>query len=750
MFRPNLDYSTLLRYLFSLLLLAQIPSEISAQEVNQTVSQATLANAIEEAPIIDGEVLGEELWQQIQPVGELTQQQPNFGEAPTEKTEVRIAYTPKVFYVSVICYDSEPEKLVVSDARRDASLENTDAFLLLIDTYHDGQNGFIFGTGTNGLEYDAQVTNEGQGNFSQNRQQRGVIGGFNLNWDASWEVKTQVGEFGWSAEFAIPFRTIRFNSGKNQTWGLNFRRNIRKNNQIAYWAPIPFMLDLNRISLAGDLNGLNLQNPGNLKAIPYVLGQATRDLGSNSEETDWKLRPDVGGDIKYSVTPSLTLDLTINTDFAQVEVDDQQINLDRFNLFFPEKRPFFLENAGQFTMGSPGEVDLFFSRRIGLDNNRQVVPIIGGGRLSGKINKTNVGFLSMFTEETGSLADSSLSPANNFSVVRVNHEFAARSAIGAGFVSRQGMSGLEDDFNRTYAVDGRWGLGKKAQLTGFYARTQSPGDNQGAHSYRFQAGYNWDGWILNGAVTEVGEAFNPEVGFLLRESFRKFEALVFKNIRAKSGNKFRFLENRPHVSYRGYWGLDGFHQTGFLHVDNHWVWKSGFEIHTGINFTREGLQQPFEIFPGVTVEPGTYDHSEAQLVMFTNGSKPVSFRYFGIYGGQFGGSRALSSFTLGLRAGNKFNSEFNYSRNDFNLPGGKFNADIFRARLSYNFTPLIFLQGLIQYNGRDDIWATNIRFGVLQQSNTGLFVVLNDIRGNDAFNNRSITIKYSRLFDVVK
>ncbi|MEK7256228.1 MAG: DUF5916 domain-containing protein, partial [Bacteroidota bacterium] len=346
---------------------------------------------------MDGEVLSDPAWQPVVPLAELTQNQPNSGQPASEKTEIRIGYTASTFYLSVVCHDAEPERLVVSDSRRDADLESTDAFLFILDTYHDGQNGFVFGTNPIGIEYDAQVDNEGQGNFGNVRQQGVVIGGFNLNWDASWTVKTKTGDFGWSAEFAIPLRTLRFRSGDNQTWGVNFRRNIRKTNEIAYWSPIPIEFDLKRLSLAGELTGLNLSSPGNLKIIPYVLGQVSKNYEEPDAETEFK--PEFGGDVKYSITPSLTLDLTYNTDFAQVEVDEQQVNLDRFNLFFPEKRPFFLENAGLFSVGSPGEVDLFFSRRIGIGEGGGLVPIIGGARLSGKISRTNVGLLSLFTDD---------------------------------------------------------------------------------------------------------------------------------------------------------------------------------------------------------------------------------------------------------------------------------------------------------------------------------------------------------------
>ncbi|MDH5608620.1 MAG: carbohydrate binding family 9 domain-containing protein, partial [Cyclobacteriaceae bacterium] len=362
-----------------------------------SIRPETTATAIEIGPAIDGEVIGDELWQSIAPLTALIQTQPNAGDPVSEKTEIRLAYTPFTLYVSVVCYDTEPEKLVVSDSRRDAALANTDAFLFILDTYHDNQNGFVFGTNSIGIEYDAQVDNEGQGNNNANRQQGGVIGGFNLNWDGSWEVKTNVGSYGWSAEFAIPFKTLRFRAGENVTWGANFQRIIRKRNELAYWSPLPIQFDIKRLSLAGDITGLNLKNPGNLKVIPYLLGEASTDYLAIDPVVDPRFA--AGADLKYSITPGLTLDMTYHTDFAQVEVDDQQVNLDRFNLFFPEKRPFFLENAGLFSIGSPGEIDLFFSRRIGLSEDGSRVPIIGGARVSGKIDKTNLGALSMFTEE---------------------------------------------------------------------------------------------------------------------------------------------------------------------------------------------------------------------------------------------------------------------------------------------------------------------------------------------------------------
>ncbi len=734
----------------------------------------TSATAIDSDPVLDGDVINDEFWSSIQPITDLVQVKPDNGQPVSERTEIRIAYTPRTFYLSAVCYDSEPDKLVVSDPRRDAPLDGNDSFLFILDTYNDGQNGFLFGTNSIGVEYDGQVDNEGQGNFNQNRQQSGVIGGFNLNWDASWEVVTEVGDYGWSAEFAIPLRTLRFNSGE-QSWGINFQRNIRKTNEIAYWAPLPIQFDLKRLSLAGDIDGLDLRNPGNLKVIPYALGRVERNY--EIADSDTELDGEFGADIKYSVTPSLTLDLTYNTDFAQVEVDNEQVNLDRFNLFFPEKRPFFLENAGQFSVGSPGEVDLFFSRRIGIGDEGQIVPIIGGARLSGKINNTYVGLLSMFTEDI--TASDVAIERNNFSVARVNHQFAQRSFVGAAFMSRESLGGLKEgvtptntnEFNRTFAVDGKLGLGKKAQLSGFAAKTNTPGITGKDYSFKFQSNYSWNGWILNAAYTEVAENFNPEMGFLFRSAFRKPEFLIFYQFRAKEGNKLNFLEFRPHISYRGFWNFDGFQETSFLHIDNHWVWRNGFEVHTGINITTEGVVEDFDISrgsedPGVIVPADTYDHAEAQIVVTSNPSKNVYVSTRHILGGSFGGDRQIHSGTLGVRLGDKFSSEYSVQYNDFKLPGGDFEATVLGARISYSFTPRIFVQSLIQYNSVAEITSANIRFGWLQQANTGLFVVFNQSNfGGEVVNpigepyinsfnygvlNRSFTIKYTRMFDVIR
>lgn len=729
---------------FVVLALLSVFFASSQQTPTQSNKPTYFATELETDPQVDGEIINDPLWQNIPAITDLVQIKPNYGEAVSERTEVRVAYTSTTFYVAVVCYDKNAKGIVVSDSRRDADLNDEDSFLFIIDTYHDRQNGFLFGTNAQGMEYDAQIDNEGKGNNNANRQQGGVIGGTNLNWDATWKVRSQLGDYGWSAEFAIPFRSLRFAPGKDKTWGLNFQRNISKNTETAYWTSLPLGFDMKRLSLAGNLSGLNLRNPGNLKLIPYVLGQYVNDKSVSPNETDTHF--DAGADIKYSVTPSLTLDLTYNTDFAQVEVDDQQVNLDRFNLFFPEKRAFFLENAGQFGVGSPGEVDLFFSRRIGIGEDGSLVPIIGGARLSGKVGQTNVGFLSMFTDDVGE-ADIE---KNNFTVARVNHNFGGtRSSLGGIFVNRAGLGEMDDDYNRVYAVDGKWGIGNKATINGFMAKSVTPGIESGDHAFKILGNYEWSGWNINAGYTEVGEGFNPEVGFLQRTAFRKPEFLVFKAHRFK--NAGQMLEIRPHVSYRGYWNFDDQLITSFLHVDNHWVFKSGFEIHTGINFTTERVLEDFTI-SDVTVPVGNYENEELQLVITTNPNNALSFDTRTIIGGYFNGHQITNSGTAKYRVGDKFNSSLTFSHSDIQLDTGDLTALVGGLRLSYSFTPRIFIQSLIQRNNVSNITSVNARFGWLQNANTGLFVVFNVVKDDDlidAVDNQTLTIKYTHRFDLL-
>ncbi|HLE69404.1 MAG TPA: DUF5916 domain-containing protein [Vicinamibacteria bacterium] len=729
----------------SVLLVAMFASSSEASPVTSTrVAEATEA---QEPPVIDG-VVEEPIWTTAQRITDFVQAEPYEGEPSTEKTEVRLLYDETHLYLGVICYDSDPAGIIVTDARRDSSLDDTDSFRVVFDTYLDRQNGFVFGTNPAGIEYDGQVTNEGEGGgpgAGFRRTQSGSGGGFNLNWDASFVVRSHVGDFGWSAEFAIPLRTLRYESAKPQVWGLNFQRNIRRKREEAYWSPVSRIYSLNRLSSAGELRGLELETPRNFKVTPYVLGSSERDYVT-ADEND--LDGELGVDAKFGVTPSLNLDLTYNTDFAQVEVDEQQINLTRFNLFFPEKRPFFLENAGNFAMGQNQSVELFFSRRIGIGPSGEIVPILGGARMSGKAGQYNLGVLNMQTDEVVGVT-----AANNYTVASLSRELPNRSSIGALFVNRLATGDLagEDDWNRTYGFDGKLGIGEPFTLSGYAARTDTPGLEGREHALNLRGEYQKRQGRVWLGFTEVGDSFNPEVGFLTRDDYRNLETGVFLNIR----NDISWLrELRPHITYRGFWDFDGFKETEQIHFDSHVDFENGAFFSPAFNRTVEGLTEPFEIYPGIVVPPGAYSNWEAAWRWNTNLARPLSYEGGLDYGGFLSGDRRGYENTVNFRYRSKVITSLTWRYNDIDLLEGSFVTNLGQVKVSYNFTPLIYLQALVQYNDRIDAWSSNVRFSWLNTAGTGLFLVYNDTEGlGDVLigpQNRSFIVKYTHQFDIFR
>jgi hypothetical protein len=712
-----------------------------AYPVTAPVAVATRARIV---PLLDGRVLDDPAYADAQVLDQFWQTTPDEGAPASERTEVRIVFTAETLFVGVVCYDRQPSGIIISDSRRDGSLEESDSFQMILDTFYDRQNGFIFATTPAGNEFDAQISNEGE--LSVLAMRSGSSGGFNLNWDGSWRVKTLVDDHGWSAEFAIPFRTLRFDPSQSKRWGVNFQRSIRRRKEAAYWSPLPRQFTLYRVSRAGTLEGLELPSQQNFKVIPYVLGK-TRTGARRSSPAYFG---SAGLDAKYSLTQSMTLDVTLNTDFAQVEVDDQQVNLDRFDLFFPEKRPFFLENAGNFDFGSPGEVEIFFSRRIGIHGpTGSPVPILGGVRLSGKIGSTKIGFLDMQTKEV-----TAITPANNFAVARLSHELPNRTSLGVIAVNRHGTgsSVSPNDYNRTLGIDGRLGLGDLTQMAGFAVRSFSPGGVGRQHAFRFGVTHNSPSWIMETHYTEVGENFNPEVGFLRRRGYRKMENLILHRYRPH--DFIGLHEMRPHISYRSFWDFSGFQETAFMHLDSHWEWKNGWELHTGVNVTKEGVKLPFQIYPNITVPAGTYNHSEAQIVLITNQAAPLTLRTEVNAGGFFGGSRFSKTSTLRYRTDGGLTVQLAWNRNDVSLPVGYFVTNILRTRLMYYFSPQVFLQSLVQYNDRTNTWSANLRFGWLQAANTGLFIVINELHdfgpASIGLVDRNIVVKYTQVFDVLE
>ena len=701
------------------------------------------------APSIDGEVLSEPLWQAVEVATDFIQVKPFEGQPATEQTEIRIGFDNSMLYIAVVCYDGEPDTLAISDGRRDAQLEDGDSFRVILDTFDDRQNGLVFGTSVGGVQYDGQMTNQGRGGTPSSGNSGPSSGGSaNLDWDTSWTVQARVSEIGWSAELAIPFRSLRY--GTNENWGINFERNIRRKSETSFWAPLGREFDLYRVAEAGILVGLEAPKRRSLQIVPYALA-STRDDGVNERSDELE----GGFDIKYGITPSLTLDVTVNTDFAQVEVDDQQVNLDRFSLFFPEKRPFFLENAGYFKVGTTGPrfpgsgfVDLFFSRRIGIDEGVQV-PIEAGVRVSGKAAGWNVGFLDMQTGESGDLS------ADNFAVGRLSREFGNRGRAGLVMLNREGTGSqaADDDYNRTYGVDGQIGLGRFADLSGFIARTSTPGLEDEDHAFAVEGRHESPRWRNRASYSEVGPDFNPEIGFVNRTNYRRFTGMAGRRFRPAGS---RIQEWGPRAFFDHYRGFDGFEETGRYSAGGEVVTRSNARISIFVGRVREALREPFEIFPDIVVPAGTHRGKKPYYFIFFNSNRGRAVSFGGTIqgGGFFNGEQLSLTPTVNFRFGDFLTSEFGWSYNDVDLPEGSFETHLGKLRMTYAFTTDILLQALIQYNDVNDDVSTNLRFSWLGPANTGLFLVYNEVSEFGSMSlpepDRSLILKYSRLIDVFR
>jgi hypothetical protein len=729
----------------SVALEGQVSAPTQASTATTSVTRAVTATIVTHKPVIDGK-LDDPVWQSVEPLTGFVQRELHEGQPVSERTEIRIITDAEAIYVGAWLYDRDPSGIVPGEKIRDVPIENSDYVAIILDTYLDRQNGFVFATTPAGVEYDGQVAKEGEGGgvqqSGQTRAQAGSMGGFNLNWDGTWIVRTSADSLGWYAEFRIPYSTLRYAGGPKQTWGLNVSRGIRRRGEDAYWAFIPRQFNLYRLSRAGTVVLPNAPAQRLGVFTPYVLGGAQNDFTipryHNSRES--------GFDAKLGVTRSLTLDATYNTDFAQVEVDEQQTNLTRFPLFFPEKRPFFLENAGVFSAGTPQSVDLFFSRRIGIDSLGHAVPIRGGGRLSGRAGGLTVGALEIVTDGVAGIQ-----PSNSYSVGRVSRELPNHSRLGVIAVDRVSLDSSADR-NGTYGVDGRLGVGDALTFDGWAARTSTPNASGDENGFSARAAYSTSSWNAAARTVSVGDAFNPEVGFLTRTGgFRYYEASVLHFVR---NPKLRWLKDwNPHTSIRNYYRPDGYFQSGWWHVDvTELEFADGGKFGPEFNLYHEGLQQPFAITPTDTIPVGSYNFPQLGLDWSTNPGAPFSLILRGDYGAFYDGSRAGNTLTLTWRRGASISTSLVLDDNVVHLDEGNFEARRIGARVAYFFTPRVFVQTLTQYSNQVHAWSSNTRFAWLSTAGTGLFVVVNDGEQADGFfswqrpQSRSLIVKYTRQF----
>ncbi len=676
------------------------------QAVPESPEKRITAQRIENPIVIDGE-LDESQWDLVEPVHDFVQQQPNEGEAATELTEVRLLYDDQYLYIGAYCFDSEGEQgMVITDMRRDYPPFDNDTFVIVLDTFGNDRDGYLFSTNPVGSKHDSQIGNDG--------------GKSNRDWDGIWHVKTKITEAGWQAEIAIPFKTLRFRNDENQVWGVNFQRRIRRKNEAAHWSLVPRPYFIPRVSRAGRLEGLSGIRPGrNLYVKPYISVPVTRREGD-----DVDFLPEVGLDFKAGLGSQLTLDLTVNTDFAQVEADDEQINLTRFSLFFPEKREFFLENASLFQFGPPGGAgrgafrDLvpFFSRRIGLVQGN-IVPILGGARLTGKISDYTLGVLSLQVDDFETI------PSTNFSVFRLRRDVFRKSEIGGIFINKQERDG---DFNRTFGADANFTFFDFLEISSFLLGTTTPQLQNEDLAGFFRIGWRDPRLTAEAGYLSIQENFNPEVGFVPRTEIRKTTG-VFE-WRQRPGERIPTIrEFRPRVAAEYVTDQENVLETrtveGRFTID----FQSGAAIWFAGQSQFERLTEPFFIRSDQAIPEGDYPYNEYTLSLSSDRSRLFSGDLRWVTGGFFDGDKDSYRVT-GRFQRPQFQTEISWSHDDVHLPSGDFNADLLAARLSYSFNPSMFLNALIQYNSDEGEISSNIRFNLIHKPLSDFFLVYNERR----------------------
>ena len=669
---------------------------------------------VPEGPVVDG-VLDDPSWRAASLVTGFVQQEPFEGAPSSERTEVRVMYDGETLFVGLTAFDASPGDVIATEMRRDGGqILNEDNFQIILDTFMDSRSAYMFVVSPLGAMLDQQVFEEGSGG------RRGTSGNVNLDWDGVWHAAARRTPEGWAAELAIPMITLRFPDTREQAWGINFMRNISRKNEQSFWAPIPRAFSLTRVSLAGTLTGLEaLERGRDLRVKPYVVGGGRSEL--DLDVSDRSIQSDVGLDVKYGITAELNLDLTVNTDFAQAEVDDERVNLTRFALFFPEKRDFFLENAGQFNVGTTASnnrmADLFFSRQVGISSSGEPVPIIAGARLTGKVGAHNIAAMDIQTDEAFG------SPSENFLVARYSVDVLERSKVGVLAVNRQASSG--GHYNRTFATDFTFGPNPSFTMNGFLARTLSPGISGDDLAGHMRAAFLDASWSLYAEYTNLQDDFNAEVGFVPRVGIRTYKLHVERTPRP-GGWGIRVLQPMWNVTYttdqrgslvsRRYHSMIGtrFSNGAFLNL-----WHNRFF---------ERLDAPFRVRTGISVPAGDYEFYHWKVSFSSNPSRRVTYNASWDPQTFFDGHRTDVSAGMGVRVTSQLSTSALYSRNDVDLLAGSFVTEVGSLRVDYTLSPTMSLRTLSQYNSSSEQWSTAFRFRYIYRPGSDLYIVYDEVR----------------------
>ena len=716
---------------------AVLPPAMAARDAEGNVTLR--AFRVVEGVVLDGR-LDEAIYMEVQPAADFIQQEPNEGAPATERTEAWVFYDDDDLYVAARLWDSQPARMVANELRRDhENIFQNESFAVLLDTFHDRRNGFFFQTNALGALRDGLITDERSANF---------------DWNTVWDVKTSEFDSGWTLEMAIPFKSLRFRGRGEQVWGINLHRFVRWKNEHSFLNPVSASYGeegIYRVSSAGTLVDMRLGSGSRtLEIKPHGISSVSSDRSVTPSITN-DLSADFGVDAKYNLTKGLTTDFTYNTDFAQVEADDEQVNLTRFNLFFPEKREFFLEGQGLFEFGGPERLTwnrpsnapvLFFSRRIGLDGGR-AIPLNVGGRVTGRVGKYTVGALNI---QTGDATDVGVE-STNFSVVRLRRDIFRKSTVGVIGTSRSvSLDGTGS--NQVFGADASLAFFQNLSVTSFWARSRTPGRDGRDYSYRGRLENFGDRYGIEYEHLVVGEDFNPEVGFLRRKNFRRnYMQLQFTPRPAVPS--IRKIRNE--LSFDYITTLDGRLDSRQLRYRWAAEFQRGDEWFLEYNRDFEFLSEPFEIADGVVLPVGPYSF-DSFLSDYQLGPQRAVNGWLGfIRGSFFGGTRTQGRYFGRVELSPTVSIEPRFALDWIDLPQGSFVSKLVSGRFNYTMSPRAFFSALVQYNSSTDSLSTNIRFRWEYEPGSDLFVVYTegrdtDERGFPRMENRGLVVKFTRLF----
>jgi hypothetical protein len=702
-------------------MLAGVPLLLALAGTASPAGPSVQALRVSEEVRIDGR-LDEPAWAKAGKACDFRQMEPGEGEPATEATEVSVLYDDRNLYIGIRAHDSEPDQVIARILRRDALIRESmdgrarfagdDIVALVLDTFHDRRNAFVFATNPNGAEYDGLITDEG--------------GAYNSEWRGIWRVAATTTEEGWSAEFEIPFRTLRYPSGEGpQTWGFNVERMIRRKNEQTLWSAwARGEGGLHRISMAGTVGGLSglPRSRLNLEVKPYGLLGATRERQDDSS-IPTESQTSVGFDAKWEVRPGLVLDGTVNPDFAQVESDQEVVNLTRFDIFLPEQREFFLENAGIFQFGYEGFFEpppflLFFSRRIGISDDGEI-PVMGGARLTGRVGKQTLGLLGVLTDAAYE------EPRTSFATARLKRDVGTSGYVGAMLTDRRDELDAETDVGGDFSL---WPT-PRLNVTGFAAYTSAYRDRVADKAYRLGAEYRSDRVWANAQHMLVGPDAETGMGFVTRTDIRRTDGFGQYTFRPRLLGLRQFQ-----VFGGGTWltRVTGEEQDGDAFTGLSLEWDSGetASVFVSTGFTQ--LDEEFDLADRIPVPPGRYDLSRVTIFGGTSPSRRVGARVMARFSEEWDGRTNLFDIGSRVSLGKHLTTGVGWTLSEADLPGGSFTAHVVGLRATLAFSTRLFTRVYVQYNSLEQRWITNLRLRFIHRPGSDLYVVFNDEQGEES------------------